>query len=95
MEVSGWTRWASAVGRGEAQYPFGDWPFGGNLLGGAWTRSYIYDNRTRRWVQMTDARPEGIEEPQPAEDETTPSTDQTLARPAGARRTSQAGPSAA
>jgi transitional endoplasmic reticulum ATPase len=92
LDISHWGRWGSGRRRRRAQDSLGDSPLAGNLLGGAWTRSYVYDNRTGRWMDMTDDQPEAMEEPRPPEDRATPSSDQKQPRPVRARRISQAGP---
>ena len=48
--------------------PFGMFPFGGlfeQLLGGpgAWSKSYVFDAETGRWVDISDQQPEAPEEP--------------------------------
>src|SRR3954447_11208725 len=52
----------------EPESPFAMLPFGGlfeQLMGGLGAKSYTYDERTGRWVEVTDELPEP--EPEPAD----------------------------
>jgi transitional endoplasmic reticulum ATPase len=86
------------VGGGQGANPFGASPFGmlfGELLKGAggWSRSLEYDERTGRWVDVSDRQPEPVPPPAQAPEGAEPSRPPAPAPQRQGRQQRRAAPS--